>query len=119
VEKLALNSKITNIFALSRSKTQFQTCKIHSDSFEFEKEETIKTAAKLISRYGPLDLVIIATGILHGKELTPEKNIKDLSTWKFEKIFLVNTFGPTLVLKHFIPYLTIKKDQYVLPYLEE
>ncbi|MFQ3355888.1 MAG: NAD(P)-dependent dehydrogenase (short-subunit alcohol dehydrogenase family) [Paracoccaceae bacterium] len=109
VQKLALNSKITNIFALSRSKTQFQSSKIRSYSFEFEKEETIETAAKLIARYGPLDLVIIATGTLHGKELTPEKNIKDLSTWKFEKIFLVNTFGPALVLKHFIPLLNNKE----------
>jgi len=56
-----------------------------------------------------LDLVIIATCILHGKELTPEKNIKDLSTWKFEKIFQVNTFGPALVLKHFIPLLNNKE----------
>ncbi len=52
--------------------------------------------------------MIVATGILHEKDLSPEKCLRDLSFEKFEKLFATNTIGPALVAKHFVPQM--RKD---------
>jgi NAD(P)-dependent dehydrogenase (short-subunit alcohol dehydrogenase family) len=67
-------------------------------------EDTIKDAARHVST--PLDLVIVATGLLHNNEhLQPEKSIKDLNYEDLISAFAINTIGPSLVAKHFIPLL--------------
>jgi len=53
----------------------------------------------------PLDLVIVANGILHDGELMPEKSLRDLSQEKFQHVFEVNTITPALIAKHFLPKL--------------
>ena len=55
------------------------------------------------------DLIFVATGILHNdSDIFPEKSIRDISIDKLQKVLLVNTIGPTLVGKYFIPFL--RKD---------
>ncbi len=44
----------------------------------------------------------------HEKNVFPEKSIKDISFDKLIKVLTINTIGPTLVGKYFIPYL--RKD---------
>lgn len=62
--------------------------------------------AKQIAEMGPLDLVIVAAGLLSdGADLTPEKSWRDQSIDAFERIFAANTFGPAIVAKHFLPVL--------------
>lgn len=71
-------------------------------------EDTIKDAARHVSM--PLDLVIVATGLLHNNEhLQPEKSIKDLNYEDLISAFAINTIGPSLVAKHFMPLL--KREQ--------
>jgi NAD(P)-dependent dehydrogenase (short-subunit alcohol dehydrogenase family) len=70
-------------------------------------EGSIEQAANNISE--PLDLVILATGILHGQMLQPEKSLRNLSAQNFEQVFQVNTIGPALIAKHFLPKLNRKK----------
>ena len=67
----------------------------------------VKDGEEGLSAYfnGKFDLCIIATGLLQDKEITPEKNMKSLKTSSFNKSFLINTIGPALVAKHFIPLL--------------
>ncbi|MEM8799839.1 MAG: SDR family NAD(P)-dependent oxidoreductase [Pseudomonadota bacterium] len=49
----------------------------------------------------PLDLVIVATGILHDDAgLTPEKSYGKLDASQLAKSFAINTIGPALVAKH-------------------
>ena len=62
-------------------------------------------AANIASNKGPLDLVIVANGMLHSKEIMPEKSIKELSRYKFQQLFEVNTIVPSLIAKHFLPHL--------------
>ncbi len=58
---------------------------------------------------GPADLVIVATGLLSdGDRLQPEKSFKHQSMAAFEDVFRINTFGPALAAKHFIPNLPRK-----------
>ena len=59
----------------------------------------------LASESSPLDLVIVASGLLHDDETMPEKSLRDLSGEKFLKLFNVNTVTPAIVAKHFIPRL--------------
>ncbi|MFO1257701.1 MAG: SDR family NAD(P)-dependent oxidoreductase [Gammaproteobacteria bacterium] len=71
----------------------------------YESEASIAKAANIASNLGPLDLVIVTNGMLHSQGVMPEKSIKDLSREKLQKIFEVNTIVPSLILKHFLPYL--------------
>jgi NAD(P)-dependent dehydrogenase (short-subunit alcohol dehydrogenase family) len=43
--------------------------------------------------------------MLHSKEITPEKSIKELAREKFQQLFEVNTIVPSLIAKHFLPHL--------------
>ena len=50
---------------------------------------------------GPLDLVIVATGVLG----TPEKALRDLDAARLTAQFAVNAIGPALVAQAFLPKL--------------
>ncbi|MGF1660530.1 MAG: SDR family NAD(P)-dependent oxidoreductase [Rubrimonas sp.] len=53
---------------------------------------------------GPLDLAIVATGLLHdGDRLRPEKDMRALSAARLAESFAVNAIGPALVGKHVLP----------------
>lgn len=67
-------------------------------------EASIRHAAERIG--APLDLVVIATGILHEDGRRPEKALRNLDGAALARILDVNTIGPALVLKHFAPLLS-------------
>jgi NAD(P)-dependent dehydrogenase (short-subunit alcohol dehydrogenase family) len=54
---------------------------------------------------GALDLVIVATGLLHDGALRPEKDMRALDADRLLRAFAVNAVGPALVGKHFLPLL--------------
>jgi NAD(P)-dependent dehydrogenase (short-subunit alcohol dehydrogenase family) len=72
---------------------------------DYNSEDSIAEAAELAAKEKPLDLVIVANGILHDGALIPEKSLRDLSAEKFHRIFEVNTITPALIAKHFLPKL--------------
>jgi NAD(P)-dependent dehydrogenase (short-subunit alcohol dehydrogenase family) len=49
--------------------------------------------------------VVVATGLLHGDGLAPERSLRDLDPERLQRAFLVNAIGPALVLRHFVPLL--------------
>ncbi|WP_164156345.1 SDR family NAD(P)-dependent oxidoreductase [Sandarakinorhabdus rubra] len=53
----------------------------------------------------PPDLVVIATGVLHGEGLSPEKANNQLSADALATSFAVNTIGPALVAKAVLPLM--------------
>ncbi|WP_375426768.1 SDR family NAD(P)-dependent oxidoreductase [uncultured Sphingomonas sp.] len=66
-------------------------------------EASIAAAA---ARIAPgLDLVFVATGLLHDGGRGPEKTWRDLDGDWLRRNFLVNAIGPALVAKHFLPLL--------------
>ena len=71
----------------------------------YQDESSIEESALIASKNAKLDMVIVATGILHEGELLPEKSLKELSAEKFQRLFKVNTIAPALVAKHFLPKL--------------
>lgn len=72
---------------------------------DYSKEDSIAAAAERASQDQPLDLVIVANGILHDGDIMPEKSLKELSAEKFHRLFEVNTITPALIAKHFLPQL--------------
>lgn len=74
--------------------------------FDLADESSIADAASVVGKAGPLDLVIVATGILHRDEaIGPEKSWRELDGVAMAEVFSVNAIGPALIAKHFLPLL--------------
>ena len=57
---------------------------------------------------GPFHLILNATGFLHSDQVQPEKRVQDLSASQLMAQFSINTIGPALLYKHFLPLLAPK-----------
>ncbi len=66
-------------------------------------EDSIAAAAASVT--GPLRLVLVATGLLHGAGLEPEKTFRALDPEAMVRSYRVNAVGPALVAKHMLPLL--------------
>ena len=102
VDQLKTDPRVSQLYPISRTKTCDKAIIINYDN-----EQTISGAAELIREDGPLDLVIVATGLLHNNNgLYPEKTFKSLDSVSLEQLYRVNVIGPALVAKYFIPLLS-------------
>ena len=104
------NESIETVYNFSRS-TSIKSSKKEKNFFiDIENEDSIKRSVKNIPENIKFDLVFVATGILHDNDdIYPEKSIRDISEVKLKKVLMVNTIGPTLVGKYFIPFLDKNK----------
>jgi NAD(P)-dependent dehydrogenase (short-subunit alcohol dehydrogenase family) len=53
----------------------------------------------------PLQRLIVATGVLHEGAVQPERSWAHLEADALQRLFLINTIGPALVMRHFLPLL--------------
>lgn len=103
---LADHSKVSAVLALSRSPLAETPPKVRWQNMDLTDEGSIEAAAETAGSLGPLHLVIIAGGILHdGETLQPEKSWRALNAEALHRVFGINTFGPALIAKHFVPLL--------------
>lgn len=70
---------------------------------DFEDEDSVRAAAARVGEGPPLELVIVATGLLHEDGHGPEKSLADIDPAWLLRNFAVNTVGPAVVAKHFLP----------------
>lgn len=110
-QALIQKDKARTIYAVSRSGAAPQGDRIIPLTADCLEEAQIASAADRIRTDGPLDLVIVATGLLSDerKDLDPEKSWRDQSLSAFEEVFAANAFAPALVAKHFLPLLARKQ----------
>jgi len=66
-------------------------------------EASIAAAADRVGDGGPVHLVMVAAGLLHGAGIAPEKSFRDLGAAQLAAYFAVNSIGPAIVAKHFLP----------------
>ena len=66
-------------------------------------ETSIAAAAARIAGIGAPTRIIVATGILSGPDLTPEKTMRALDGGSLAQSFAINAIGPALVAKHLLP----------------
>ena len=77
---------------------------------DYQDEATIDQAAQAVaggwlSSGLQLRLLIVATGFLHGEQGQPERSFTNLDAAYLSEVFQINTLGPALVMKHFLPLL--------------
>lgn len=73
---------------------------------ELGDESSIAAAAQSVAAQGiPLRLVINATGALGKHGCIAEKTWKQIDPVAMQKTFAINTIGPALLMKHFLPLL--------------
>ena len=104
VRDLAARGTHTPVFALSRSQPSGPQGAL-THAIDLGDEASIAAAAARVAAAGPVGLVIVATGILHGDDISPEKTLRALDPAAMAAVFAVNTIGPALVAKHFVPLL--------------
>ncbi|OAN60102.1 SDR family NAD(P)-dependent oxidoreductase [Sphingomonas sp. TDK1] len=104
VAELAADPTIGRIHAGARSVEGIDVAKAMPFRFDLQDESSIAEAAASIG--GPVDLVFVATGMLHrdGGPL-PEKAVRSLDPAVMAELFAINTIGPALIAKHFLPLL--------------
>ena len=97
-DRIEASGAFSQVHRLSRSGT----------GFDLESEEAIALAAARIAEGSPPTLVFVATGVLHdGQE--PERSYRTLGAEHMLRDYRINTLGPALVAKHFLPLMP--KDQ--------
>lgn len=109
VTALSQRQDIDRIFASSRQPVEDLRENVTSMRIDYDDESSIASAAKLTTNNGPLHLVIVATGILHqsldDSVVKPEKTWSAINPEQLSRLVAVNTIGPALVAKHFLPLL--------------
>ena len=109
VEQLASRADFERVYALSRQPIA-SSHKVRALRIDFDQEDTIAAAASEVGNEGAPELVIVSTGILSDETgLMPEKSYRQQSPEAFEKVFQINTIGPALIAKHFLPIMPRKE----------
>jgi NAD(P)-dependent dehydrogenase (short-subunit alcohol dehydrogenase family) len=114
VGTLLAKAQFESLFCLNRNR---QTTNLTPDiaapptrliglHIDLTQEDAIAHAAQQVSLEGPVSLVLVATGMLHDGEQTPEKTMRHLSSDALLRAFHINAVGPALVAKHFLPLMT-------------
>jgi len=94
VEALRASNRFAVVHALSRSGT----------GLDLEDEASIAAAAARIAEGPTPTLVFVATGVLHHGE-APERSFRAMTADHLLRDYRINTVGPALVAKHFLPLL--------------
>ena len=68
-------------------------------------DASIASAADALASHAPFDLILIATGLLHGDGVSPEKSWRQIDGAALDRLFRVNATGPAVVMRHFLPLL--------------
>ena len=106
VKLLASQGKFQSVYAISRkSGLAFE----NSDVIKPVKlpdysETTLKQLSVQISQVD-LDLVFIATGLLHNDHIQPEKRLSQINADALAELFNANSIVPILIAKHFSPLM--------------
>ncbi len=79
-------------------------------ALDYAREDSLAHSAAWVAQQCahacvPLSLLVVATGYLHGPQGQPERSWSHLQADQLAHSFLVNSIGPALILKHFLPLL--------------
>ncbi len=79
-------------------------------AIDYTDEASLRTAAEWVAeqcaaQQADLRLLVVASGFLHGEQGQPERSWSHLDADYLTHVFRINTIGPALVMKHFLPLL--------------
>lgn len=100
-----LNRGVKRIHAGTRGGDVPDSAAIHPFFFDLDDENSISSAASDLDDASP-DLIFVATGALTlDTGDGPERSYRRLDEKVMERIFRLNTIGPAMIAKHFLPLL--------------
>lgn len=105
VRQLSASPRIGRVFALYRRPPATAAAGVEDLACDLTDEGSIRDAAEAVRDHGPLDAVIVASGLLHRDEIQPEKTLRSINAESMLEVFRINTVGPVLLAKHFMPLL--------------
>lgn len=101
--QLAEMPHVERVLALSRSPAGIAHPRVRTGAIDLEDEASIAAAAQTAQELGGAQIVIVAAGLLHDETMQPEKSWRALDGDQLMRSFRINTIGPALVAKHFLP----------------
>ena len=105
LQQLAQSGDYRSILALARNSTGGRDGNIVWHDFNYQAENSLAAASALAADLGQIRQVIVTTGILQDDQLRPEKSWRALDAEALAHYFLINSIGPALVAKYFLPRL--------------
>lgn len=72
---------------------------------DLENPPSIAEAANSLACHAPYQLIVHTAGLLHRPGVQPEKSLAALEAEALQAVFQVNTLGPALILRDFLPLL--------------
>ena len=90
---------------VARGDTVARLSRSSDPAVDYDDEPGIAAAADRLAPAAPYDLIIVATGLLHGEGVAPEKSVRAIEGAALDRYFRVNATGPALVMRHFLPLL--------------
>lgn len=101
--QLAADDRCAALYAVSRAGTAGPEA-AQPIAADLTDPASLTAAAERIGADGPIDLIFIATGLLHrGAAVQPEKSWRAIRADAFEEVFAVNATGPMLALQALLP----------------
>ncbi|WP_419909154.1 SDR family NAD(P)-dependent oxidoreductase [Hoeflea sp.] len=91
--------------AIARNRVAVADKRSTNHRVDFDDEGSLRTVAEHIAADGPVDMILVATGLLHDDGVRPEKSLRDIAVPGLEKLFFANAIVPALAIKHFAPLL--------------
>ena len=104
-DRLGREPHMSEVFPLSRSEKQI----------DILDEASVEAAAQHLADK-PIRLLICATGILGVDGHPPEKTVRQIDPDRMLRQFAINTVGPALIAKHFLPRLD-RKERVIVAFL--
>jgi NAD(P)-dependent dehydrogenase (short-subunit alcohol dehydrogenase family) len=115
VDVLRASGAFAVILALSRRGGLPQTfphetpdtsgCAVVHATMDITDEASVAAAAAQAQSLGDVRWVLVASGVLHSPGRSPEKSWATIDAQHMLDVYAVNTVGPALMAKHFLPLL--------------
>lgn len=105
VRALAADPRCAALHAASRGHPDALPERAEWHAFDLEDEASIVRTVAAATADGPLDLVIVATGMLHDGALRPEKTWRALTRDALVRAFSINAAGPAMIARHALDHL--------------
>jgi len=103
IEGLLAQPGVSALYSFGREPALADDPRLHWQFLDIAEQPSIAAAAATVQE--PLDLLIIATGALHGEHrglsFKPEKALSQLDGDSMAMLFALNTIGPALALRYF------------------
>lgn len=107
VEQLCKKDSVEQIECLSRSgAVPFENQKLTAHECDYNEPGFMDAIVKDLQSGEPIDLVIVATGLLHAQDgFGPEKSLRDLDAERLARAYHINAVGPAMVAKALLPLM--------------